>query len=233
MDDEEFIRAARVLSSDHGLRVLRAFSDDRWKIASEISSNLDIHTSTASKYLAQLHKQGLLERRMRKTGRRSTFEYHLRTPTLLLELDLSGSQDIRALECWDASLEVFHRLMSIGEGHGFAGLVDEVDKLIVKLEQETGVRSLCLFDPKCDVGVAKRLVRKKLDEGQLDDCVSTVKETSLVVFDAVKSLCLKKIGSKATEELFESALSELERGDGKAIRELGLTGTLERGFANA
>jgi DNA-binding MarR family transcriptional regulator len=233
MNDEEFIRAARVLSSDHGLRVLRAFADDRWKIASEISSDLDIHTSTASKYLAQLHKQGLLERRIRKTGRRSTHEYHLRHSTLLLELDLAGKHEIVALECWDACLELFHQLISVGEGHGFAGFVDEVEQLITSLQQETGLRNLCLFDPKCDVAVAKRLVRKKLDRGQLSDSVSAVKETSAVVFEAMKAICLEKIGSEATKELFESVLSEFGREDEKAIRELGLTGTLERGFANA
>ena len=233
MDDEEFIRAARVLSSDHGLRVLRAFADDRWKIASEISSDLDIHTSTASKYLAQLHRQGLLERRTRKTGRRSTYEYHLKRSTLLLELDLSGGHEIASLECWDVCLVIFHQLISAGEGRGHAELVDEIEQLIMKLEKETGLHSLCLFDPKCDIGVAKRLVRKKLDEGQLCDSISTVKETSAVVFEALRSLCSERIGGKATRELFESVLSEIGHGDERAIKELDLTGTLERGFADA
>ncbi len=233
MNDEEFIRAARVLSSDHGLRVLRAFADDRWKIASEISSDLDIHTSTASKYLTQLHKHGLLERRTRKTGRRSTYEYHLRRSTLLLELDLAGDHELVAVECWDACLDVFHRLISVGKGHGFPGLVDEVERLFLRLQQETGLRNLCLFDPKCDVSVAKKLLRKKLDKGQLSESLSTVKETSIVVFKALRSLCEEKIGGTATKDLFESVLSDVQLVDERALRELGLTGTLERGFTNA
>ncbi|MCK4445358.1 MAG: helix-turn-helix transcriptional regulator [Thermoplasmata archaeon] len=233
MDDEDFIRTARVLSSDHGVRILRAFSDDEWKIATEISSHLDVHTSTASKYLVQLHKEGILERRTRKTGRRSTYEYHLRQPTILLELDLSGERELKAIECWDTCLSVFHRLISAGEESGFVDFTEEVDKLIPKLETETGIRNLSLFDPRCDIGVARLLVRKKLEAGQLGDGISGAKEASLVIFDAVKALCLKKIGSSATKKLFASVWSEFEHEDGRAIRELGLTGTFEGGFKNA
>ncbi len=232
MDDEEFIKAARVLSSDHGLRILRAFSDDGWKIASEISSKLGIHTSTASKYLDQLFKGGFLERRVRRTGRRSTLEYHLKEPVVLLEVDLAGGKETRAIESWDVCLTVFHKLIDNGYGFGFTGFDEEVDRLIQRLKSSTDHSNLCLFDPKCDVSVAKRLVRKKMEDGQLDDRVSTVREISNEVFGALKTLCVERIGSPATQQLFASAMSEIERNDGRIVRKLGLTETLERGFGN-
>jgi len=232
MDDEEFIRAARVLSSDHGLRVLRAFSDDGWKIASEISSNLGIHTSTASKYLDQLFKGGLLERRVRRTGRRSTLEYHLREPVVLLEVDVAGSKETKVIESWDACLTVFHKLIDNGYGFGFTGFDEEVDRLIRRLKSGTDHRNLGLFDPKCDVSVAKRLVRKMIEDGQLDNRIATVREISNEVFSALRTLCVGKIGSPATQQLFASALLEIERNDGRIVKKLGLTETLERGFEN-
>ncbi len=232
MDDKELVEVARVLSSDHGLRILRSFSDDEWRIASEVSSHLDIHTSTASKYLAQLYTSGLLERRVRKTGRRSTYEYHLNEPTILLQLNLAEGHELKTLECWDACLEVYHRLISAGSRYGFKDLEDEIDKLIGKLGEGTGAKNLCLFDPKCDLSVAKRLVRMKLEERQLNEGLSCVRETSQLIFDAVRTLCLERMGSIATEKLFGSVLSEIEREDGKVIRALGLAGTFERGFTN-
>jgi hypothetical protein len=233
MDDEDFIRAARVLSSDHGLRILRVFSDDRWKIASEVSSYLDIHTSTASKYLVLLHKGGLLERRTRKTGRRSTFEYHLLRPTIMLELNLSDRHEVRATEGWEASITIFHRLIEAGNELGFSDFGKDIDKLVQKLEVETDLGCLSLFDPKCDVSVARVLARKKIEEGQLDNSFSRVKDVSQVVFEAVKSFCVEKFGSSGAKKIFKSVMSEVERGNGRIVRELGLTGTFERGFSNA
>jgi hypothetical protein len=233
MDDEEFILAARVLSSDHGLQILRVLSDDQWKIASEISSHLDIHTSTASKYLVLLHDRGLLDRRTRKTGRRSTFEYHLKRPNVLLEVDLSNRQEISPIEYWDACLTLFHRFVDAAHDLGIPDFDKEVEKLIKKTEEETGLADIGLFNPKRNVTVAKRLARLKLENGQLDHGVSGVKDASQIIFDLMKSLCIERIGGGPTKRLFKWVIEEVERQDGRIIKELGLTGTFKRGFADA
>lgn len=233
MDDEEFIRAARVLSSDHGLRILRVLSDYQWKIASEVSSHLEIHTSTASKYLVLLHGRGLLDRRPRKTGRRSTFEYHLNRPTVMLELDLSTGREVRPVECWDACLTLFHRFVDAAHELRIPDFDKGIEKLIKKTEEETGLGDLCLFDPKRDITVAKRLARLKLERGQLDNGVSGVKDTSQIIFGLVKSLCIERIGGAPTKKLFKSVLEEVEWEDDRIVIELGLTSTFNRGFSNA
>ncbi len=233
MDDEEFIRAARVLSSDHGLRILRVLSDDQWKIASEISSHLDIHTSTASKYLVLLHGRGLLDRRTRKTGRRSTSEYHLKGTTVLLEVDLSGGREVRPIECWDTCLALFHRIVDAAHDLGISDFDEGIEKLIKKTEEETGLGDLCLFNPKRNITVAKRLARLKLENGQLDTGVSGVKDASQIIFDLVKSLCIEKIGGGPTKRLFKWVIEEVERQNGRIVTELGLTGTFKRGFRDA
>jgi hypothetical protein len=230
MDDEEFIQAARVLSSDHGLRILRALSDDQWKIASEVSTNLEIHTSTASKYLTLLHKRGLLERRTRKTGRRSTYEYHLKRPTVSLEVDLSHGHEIGPLECWDVCLSLFHRFVDAAHDLGISDFDEGIEKLIRKTEEETGLGDLCLFSPKRNVTVAMRIARLKLGNGQLDNGMSGVKDASQIIFDLVKSLCIERIGVGPTKRLFKWVTDEITREDDKIVRELGLTSTFRRGF---
>jgi hypothetical protein len=230
MDDEEFIRAARVLSSDHGLRILRVLSDDQWKIASEISSHLDIHTSTASKYLGLLHGRGLIDRRIRKTGRRSTYEYHLKRPNVSLEVDLSNGHEVGLIEYWDVCLTLFHRFVDAAHDFGIQDFDKEVEKLIKKIEDETGLGDLGLFNPKRNITVAKRLARLKLENGQLDNGVSGVKDASQIIFDLVKSLCIERIGGGPTKRLFKWVIEEVERQDGNIVRELGLTGTFKRGF---
>ena len=207
MNDEEFIRAARALSSDHGLRILKALSDERWKIATEISMSLGIHTSTATKYLTQLYQGGLLERRVRKTGNRFTHEYHLRSPKVMLGLDVSEIRESDATESWDACIEAFHRLISSVAASFLPRVRSELDKLFQKLKLETGVRNLCIFDPECELVVAKRLVRRRMAEGQLDGDPSKVKEVADTVLTAVKSLCLRRMGATLTRDLFLSTLS--------------------------
>lgn len=225
MKDEEFVRAARVLSSDHGLRILRAFSDNRWKIASEVSSYLGIHTSTATKYLLNLFKSGLLDRRLRKTGRRSAYEYHPKSSTILLKLEISGDKDIGALEAWQAYLTCFYQLIVHGIRLGFLEFADEAEELIQTLQIETEVEDLCLYDPRCDLKVAKQLVKRRIEEGRLDGNVSAARRASHLVFGALRSLCEERIGKLATQRLFSSVLAELDEDQRMICEELGLTDT--------
>lgn len=232
MNDEEFVRAAGVLSSDLGLRILRVFSDKDWRIASEVSSHLDIHTSTASKYLAHMYKSGFLEKRVRKTGRRSTYEYHLKNSRIQLELDICPSREIGTLDAWRKCLTAFYQLIVHGIRMGFLEFADEAEKLIEKLKTETGVESLCFYDPRCNIEVVKRLVMKRIEEGRLENSLSEAKKTSHLVFAALRSLCEERVGKIATERLFACVLSEFDQDQREAFRELGLMDAFERGYGN-
>jgi hypothetical protein len=151
----------------------------------------------------------------------------------MLQLDLSDRHEVRATEGWEACIEIFHRLIEAGNELGFSDFSKEIDRLVQKLEGETGIGCLSLFDPKCDVSVARVLARRKVEEGQLDNSLSSVKDVSQVVFEAVKSFCVEKFGGSDAKKLFKSVMSEVERGNGRIVRELGLTATFERGFSNA
>lgn len=85
MDYRTFQQAATLLSGEYSLAILRAMRDGGWHLSSEIAKGLDIHVSTASRFLQRLAELGLVERRSHDAR---SFEYRLHNPQLRLELDL-------------------------------------------------------------------------------------------------------------------------------------------------
>lgn len=93
MDERGFRRAASVLSREHGIRVLRYMSSGDWRIASEVSRALDVHTSTVSNLLAPMFELGFLQRRVRSSQTRSTFEYRMPGTRVAIEIEFSSPKE--------------------------------------------------------------------------------------------------------------------------------------------
>ena len=89
MDEKTFSEAVALLSGEHSLPILRYLGSGEWRIASDVSRALDIHTTTASKFLAGMHGLGFLERRVRKSRTRSALEYRMMGSRITLDLELS------------------------------------------------------------------------------------------------------------------------------------------------
>jgi DNA-binding MarR family transcriptional regulator len=85
MDPVTFRQAATLLSGEYSIAILKALRDGRWHLASEMAHALDIHVSTASRFLQRLAELGIIERRPHDSR---TSEFRIRTPYLRLELDL-------------------------------------------------------------------------------------------------------------------------------------------------
>ena len=64
MDEGSFSQAVSLLSGEHSLAILRYLAPGEWRIASDVSRALHIHTTTASKFLAGMHALGFLDRRV-------------------------------------------------------------------------------------------------------------------------------------------------------------------------
>src|SRR5256885_12432797 len=87
MDQQSFQRAIVLLSGEHSLSILRSLRDANWHLSSEVARSLDIHITTASKFLQRFAELGLVERR----GHHSrAFEYRLRSPHLPVDVHLMG-----------------------------------------------------------------------------------------------------------------------------------------------
>ncbi len=85
MDQQTFQRAIVLLSGEHSLSILRSLRDANWHLSSEVARSLDIHITTASKFLQRFAELGLVERREHDSR---TFEYRLRSPHLRFDVDL-------------------------------------------------------------------------------------------------------------------------------------------------
>src|SRR2546428_13562 len=51
MDQLTFRQAILLLSGEHSVSILRALRDGNWHLSSEVARSLDIHITTASKFL--------------------------------------------------------------------------------------------------------------------------------------------------------------------------------------
>src|SRR5947199_8280141 len=86
MDQQTFQQAIGLLSGEHSLAILRSLRDRNWHLSSEVARTLDIHTTTASKFLQRFAELGLVERQAHDSR---TFEYRLRSSHLRFDVDLS------------------------------------------------------------------------------------------------------------------------------------------------
>lgn len=124
MDERGFRRAASVLSREHGIRVLRHLSSGEWRIASEVSRALNVHTSTVSNLLAPMYELGFLQRRVRSSTTRTTFEYRLPSTRIVLDLDFKPTNVTEeSAAYYTACIE--HALARL-ERLGWPALVDRI-----------------------------------------------------------------------------------------------------------
>ena len=65
MDEKSFSEAVSLLSGEHSLSILRYLAGGEWRIASDVSRSLHIHTTTASKFLGGMHALGFLDHEAR------------------------------------------------------------------------------------------------------------------------------------------------------------------------
>src|SRR5207249_11748783 len=77
MDQQTFRQAILLLSGEHSVTILRALRDGGWHLSSEVARSLDIHITTASKFLQRLGDLGLVEERPHDSR---PYEYRFRPP---------------------------------------------------------------------------------------------------------------------------------------------------------
>src|SRR2546425_12658028 len=104
MDQQTFQRAIVLLSGEHSLSILRSLRDSNWHLSSEVARSLDVHITTASKFLQRFAELGLVERRPHDAR---TFEYRLRSPHLRFEVNLEDEAG-PLREVVDFYVEDFH-----------------------------------------------------------------------------------------------------------------------------
>lgn len=186
MDDRSFQQATTMLSREYSLSILRAMGDGEWHLSSEIAESLDIHISTASRFLQHIAELGIVERRQH--GAR-TSEYRVRSPRLQLEVDLRGDSG-PLLEAVDFYVTYFDSLSRRVRELGLTGLEDELKQALESKQEE--LRSLVFGRVVEGVGRGLQAVRQLMAvlRGELWD------------------VCSRRLGEAAARKIFEAALRE-------------------------
>ncbi len=209
INEHAFSEAVALLSGQHGLAILRYLSSGEWRIASDVSRALGIHTTTASKFLGGMHGLGFLERRVRKSRTRSTHEYRLPGHRITLDLEFAeGPEPLR--EALAFYLDYVSGVLAKARRLGWPGIGDRLES---RLEGDT-------------VGLRENLFTRILDGGgargmeQLKALFREVHGDFLYVAGAA-------LGGPTARRILRGALEEAARGREDLVSRYGLRTALE------
>src|SRR3989442_961892 len=132
MDQQTFRQAILLLSGEHSVSILRALRDGNWHLSSEVARSLDIHITTASKFLQRFSELGLVDRRPHDAR---TFEYRLRSPHLRFEVDLDDEAG-PLREVIDFYVAYFHSLFERIRDVGTPAIEIEMEHRLTTDHQE-------------------------------------------------------------------------------------------------
>src|SRR2546425_1501086 len=209
MDEKMFSKAVALLSGEHSLAILRSVASGEWRIASDVSRALDIHTTTASKFLSGMHALGFLERRVRKSRTRSAFEYRLTNTRIALDLELaSGPTPLR--EASDFYLEYVSKVLEKTRRLGWPGIAERLE---ARLEKNRNGLKEHLFTRILDGGGARGM----------DDLRTLFQE----IHREFLEITSESMGRPTARRLLSGAADEARKGRVDIVDRYGLRKALE------
>jgi len=186
LDQRSFRQAVLLLAGEHSILILKAMRDGEWHLSSEVARRLDIHITTASKFLHRLADLELLDRRARDSR---TVEYRLGSPRLSLEVDLlDDSGPLR--ESIDFYVTYFHQLFDRIRRLGWPSVEADMQHRLTSDHQ--GLRSA---------------IFSEMIEGS-DGGIDQLRELVAVLHRDLWSVCSQALGRAAAERVFQTALRE-------------------------
>ncbi len=186
MDPETFRQAATLLSGEYSLAILRELRDGGWHLSSEVARALNIHVSTASRFLQHLADLGLVERRSHDPR---TSEYRVRSPRIQLEVDLADdSGPLR--EAVDFYVAYFQCLFQEIRRMGLPKMEGDMERTLVAEHQE--LRSL----------VFEQMIAGS--QGGIDHLRDLMGALHKDLWD----VCSQSLGRPTARQIFQAALRE-------------------------
>lgn len=234
VDEEETLELLRLLSNDISIDILRALYGKKWCIASAVSRNLGIHTTTAQKYLAKMHEMGLLQRRVRVCRTRRTFEYQLKSPKIRIELDLKALfQNHRALpkSVYKFYFSLFFALVNGARKIGGSQIDVIVEDNIRRLKAKDNGESLLFLkslehcnDVEHSLKYFQRVsLRGRTGASSIRGTFSQLIEGILVSYEA-------KMGKNATKEIVAVSVDRILRDNAAIVEKYGLVADLPKEY---
>ncbi|MCI4371059.1 MAG: helix-turn-helix domain-containing protein [Thermoplasmata archaeon] len=186
MDQQTFRQAILLLSGEHSLSILRALRDRNWHLSSEVARTLDIHITTASKFLQRFAELGLVERQPHDAR---TSEYRLPTARLRFEVDLEDEAGPMR-EVIDFYVAYFQSLFERIRDFDSPGIQREMEHRLTTDHQEL---RKAVFDQMVVGG-----------EGGIDH----LRELVAAVHRDLWSVCAQGLGAPAAKGVFQAALRD-------------------------
>src|SRR5467141_4854902 len=205
MDQQAFQRVVELLSREHSLAILRSLRDGSWHLSSEVARVLDIHITTASKFLQRFAELGLLERRPHDSR---TFEYRLRSPHLRFEVNLEDEAG-PLREVIDFYVAYFHSLFERIRYVGTPAIEIEMEHRLTTNHQEL---RKAVFDQMLD-GTEAGLDR--------------LRELVAPVHRDLWNVCAQGLGANSAKGVFQAALRDAIGAPPHLAFRCGLTRPLE------
>lgn len=209
MDEKSFSEAVALLSGEHSLAILRYLAGGEWRIASDASRALHIHTTTASKFLGGMHALGFLDRRLRKSHTRSAYEYRIASPRIALDLELAeGPAPLK--EAMDFYLAYVSNVLERGRRLGWPAIAE---KLEARLARDKTGSTEELFS---------RLLRGEGARGmeELRSMLQGIQREFLTITAA-------SMGTDTARRLLSGAADEARKGHEEIVERYGLRKVLE------
>jgi DNA-binding transcriptional ArsR family regulator len=186
MDQQTFRQTISILSGEHSLSILRALRDGGWHLSSEVARSLDIHITTASKFLQRLGELGLVEQRPHDSR---TSEYRLRSSRFRFEVDLAD--DAGPLrEVVDFYVAYFHSLFDRIRTFGSPGIEGEMEHRLTTDHQEL-----------------RKAVFDQMIAGT-DGGLDYLRELVAEVHRDLWAVCTQGLGPDAAKGVFQAALQD-------------------------
>jgi DNA-binding transcriptional ArsR family regulator len=184
MDSHSFRQAATLLSGEYSLAILKNLRDGKWHLSSEVAKDLDIHVSTVSRFLQRFAELGLVERRAHDAR---TSEYRLRSPRLLLEMDLlDDSGPLR--EAVDFYVAYFQSLFEGIRTLGMPAVEGEMEHRLTSQHQEL-----------------RSAIFEQMIEGSQGG-IDRLRDLMAALHRDLWDVCSQSLGKASAERVFQSAL---------------------------
>lgn len=225
MKREQFKETVDILAGSHGLTILNLLHSRGWLIASDVASRLDIHTTTASKYLTKLYEVGILERRIKKCRTRKAYEYKLRSTRISIDFDVTESRDtnlVQACEFYSALLfAVLEKTQKIGWAMISPALEEALSELQDSSKQEISDVIACI-DLEGGEASTLRNLTEALGSGDLDCDLADLKGAFRLLFESVLGLCCEGVGTNTARGIFKLAVKSVQDRNSSLAFEHGL-----------
>lgn len=186
MDAATFRQAVTILSGEYGVPILQALRDGDWHLSSGVARTLNIHVSTASRFLQRLSELGLVERQ-RHDAR--TWEYRVRSSRFALEVDLADdSGSLR--EAVDFYVAYFQFLFREIRHLGLPRIEGEMERTLVAQHQEL-----------------RSVVFQQMIEGSQGG-LGHLRDLMGALHKELWDVCAQSLGPPVAQQVFRTALRE-------------------------